>query len=131
MRFHAIEVDSRPGELEYDRALATAKRLDAAVAEIVAAAEDAPRATGGLRGSSRCFLNGGSATLSVCVASNARKQGYFRALSAWREGPLGAYPRYPTPLRRPPPPTVAQTHGGSGRHRPGPPPQNLLQETNT
>jgi hypothetical protein len=37
-RFYAIEVDSRPGELEYDRALATAKRLDATAAEIVAAA---------------------------------------------------------------------------------------------
>ena len=36
-RFYAIEVDSRPGELEYDRALAAAKRLDAAVAKIVAA----------------------------------------------------------------------------------------------
>lgn len=35
-RFHAIEVDGRPGELEYDRALADAKRLEAAVAEIVA-----------------------------------------------------------------------------------------------
>ena len=35
MRFYAIEVDSRPGELEYDRALA-AKKLEAAVAEIVA-----------------------------------------------------------------------------------------------
>jgi hypothetical protein len=35
-RFYAIEVDSRPGELEYDRALAAAKRLDAAVAKIVA-----------------------------------------------------------------------------------------------
>jgi hypothetical protein len=33
-RFYAIEVDSRPGELEYDRALAAAKRLEAAVAEI-------------------------------------------------------------------------------------------------
>ena len=29
-RFYAIEVDSRPGELEYDRALAAAKRLDTA-----------------------------------------------------------------------------------------------------
>ena len=37
VRFNAIEVDSRPGELEYDRALAAAKRLDAAVAKIVAA----------------------------------------------------------------------------------------------
>ena len=36
-RFYAIEVDSRPGELEYDRALAAAKKLEAAVAEIVAA----------------------------------------------------------------------------------------------
>jgi hypothetical protein len=36
-RFYAIEVDSRPGELEHDRALAAAKRLDAAVANIVAA----------------------------------------------------------------------------------------------
>ena len=37
-RFYAIEVDSRPGELEYDRALAAAKRLDTgAVANIVAA----------------------------------------------------------------------------------------------
>ena len=35
---YAIEVDSRPGELEYDRAFAAAKRLDAAVAEVVAAA---------------------------------------------------------------------------------------------
>ena len=42
-RFYAIEVDSRPGELEYDRALATAKRLDAAVAEIVAAAGGRPK----------------------------------------------------------------------------------------
>ena len=41
-RFYAIEVDSRPGELEYDRALASAKRLDASVAEIVAAAEGQP-----------------------------------------------------------------------------------------
>ena len=37
VRFYAIEVESRPGELEYDRALAAAKRLDAAVAKIVAA----------------------------------------------------------------------------------------------
>jgi hypothetical protein len=37
VRFYAIEVDSRPGELEYDRALAAAKRLDAAVALAVAA----------------------------------------------------------------------------------------------
>jgi hypothetical protein len=37
-RFYAIEVDSRPGELEYDRALAAAKRLDATVALVVAAA---------------------------------------------------------------------------------------------
>jgi hypothetical protein len=36
VRFYAIEVDSRPGELEYDRALAAAKRLDAEVAEIAA-----------------------------------------------------------------------------------------------
>ena len=36
-RFYAIEVDSRPGELEYDRALAAAKRLDAAFAKIIAA----------------------------------------------------------------------------------------------
>ena len=33
-RFYAIEVDSRPGELEYDRALAAAKKLEAAVIEI-------------------------------------------------------------------------------------------------
>jgi hypothetical protein len=33
-RFYAIEADSRPGELEYDRALAAAKRLDAAVVKI-------------------------------------------------------------------------------------------------
>jgi hypothetical protein len=36
VRFYAIVVDSRPGELEYDRALAAARKLDAAVAEIVA-----------------------------------------------------------------------------------------------
>ena len=35
-RFYAIEVDSCPGELEYDRALAAAKRLDAAVVRIAA-----------------------------------------------------------------------------------------------
>jgi hypothetical protein len=33
-RFYAIEVDSRPGKLEYDLALAAAKKLEAAVAEI-------------------------------------------------------------------------------------------------
>ena len=36
VRFYAIEVDSRPGELEYDRALAAAERLDAEVALVVA-----------------------------------------------------------------------------------------------
>ena len=41
-RFYAIEVDRRPGELEYDRALAAAKKLDAAVAEIVGAAGRRP-----------------------------------------------------------------------------------------
>ena len=41
-RFYAIEVDSRPGELEYDRALAAAKKLEAAVAEIVAAGGGRP-----------------------------------------------------------------------------------------
>jgi hypothetical protein len=30
-RFYAIEVDSRPGELEYDRALAAAKKLEAMI----------------------------------------------------------------------------------------------------
>jgi hypothetical protein len=42
VRFYAIEADSRPGELEYDRALAAAKRLDAEVAEIVAAGGGRP-----------------------------------------------------------------------------------------
>ena len=42
-RFYAIEVDSRPSELEYNRALATAKRLDVAVTEIVAAAGGRPK----------------------------------------------------------------------------------------
>jgi hypothetical protein len=37
-RFYAIEVDSCPGELEYDRALAAAKRLDAAIIDIMASA---------------------------------------------------------------------------------------------
>ena len=41
-QFYAIEVDSRPGELEYDRALAAAKRLDTAVANIVAAGGGRP-----------------------------------------------------------------------------------------
>jgi hypothetical protein len=36
-RFYAIEVNSRPGELEYDRAFAAAKKLEAAVVKIVAA----------------------------------------------------------------------------------------------
>jgi hypothetical protein len=36
-RFYATEVDSRPGEAEYDRALAAAKKLEAAIVEIVAA----------------------------------------------------------------------------------------------
>jgi hypothetical protein len=35
-RFYAIGVGGRPGELEYDRALADAKKMEAAVAEIVA-----------------------------------------------------------------------------------------------
>ncbi len=39
VRFYAIEVDSRPGELEYDRARAAAERLDAEVALVVAASE--------------------------------------------------------------------------------------------
>jgi hypothetical protein len=43
-RFYAIEADSRPGELEYDRALAAAKRLDAAVVKIVAAGGGRPGA---------------------------------------------------------------------------------------
>ena len=42
-RFYAIEVDSCPGELEYDRALAAAKKLEAAVAEIVAAGGGRPK----------------------------------------------------------------------------------------
>jgi hypothetical protein len=41
-RFYAIEVDSSPGELKYDRALAAAKRLDTAVASIVAAGGGRP-----------------------------------------------------------------------------------------
>ena len=41
-RFYAIEVDSRPGELEYDPALAVAKRLDATVVKIVAAGGGRP-----------------------------------------------------------------------------------------
>jgi hypothetical protein len=43
VRFYAIEVDSRPGELEYDQALAAAKKLEAAVAEIVAAGGGRPK----------------------------------------------------------------------------------------
>ena len=42
VRFYAIEVDSRPGELEYDRALAAAKKLEAAMVEIVGAARGRP-----------------------------------------------------------------------------------------
>jgi hypothetical protein len=42
VRFYAIEVDRHPGELEYDRALATAKKLEAAVGEIVAAGGGRP-----------------------------------------------------------------------------------------
>jgi hypothetical protein len=41
-RFYAIEVDSRPGELEHDRALAAAKKLEASMVEIVAAAGGRP-----------------------------------------------------------------------------------------
>ena len=41
-RFYAVEVNSRAGELEYDRALAAAKRLDAAVVKIVAAGGGRP-----------------------------------------------------------------------------------------
>ena len=37
VQFYAVEAYSRSGELEYDRALAAAKKLKAAVAEIVAA----------------------------------------------------------------------------------------------
>jgi hypothetical protein len=43
VRFYAIEVDSRPGELEYDRALAAAKKLEAAFAKIVAACGGRPQ----------------------------------------------------------------------------------------
>jgi hypothetical protein len=43
VRFYAIEADSRPGELEYDRALAAAKRLGAAVVKIVAAGAGRPK----------------------------------------------------------------------------------------
>jgi hypothetical protein len=42
VRFYAIEVDSRPGQLEYDRALAAAKRLDVEVARVVAASRERP-----------------------------------------------------------------------------------------
>jgi hypothetical protein len=42
-RFYAIEVDSCPGELEYDRALAAARKLEAAVGEIVAAGGGRPK----------------------------------------------------------------------------------------
>jgi hypothetical protein len=42
VRFYAIEVDSRPGELEYDQALAAAKKLETAVALVVAAAGGRP-----------------------------------------------------------------------------------------
>jgi hypothetical protein len=42
-RFYAIEVDSRPGELEYDRALAAARKLETATVEIVAAAGRRPK----------------------------------------------------------------------------------------
>ena len=42
VRFYAIEVSSRPGELEYDQALAAAKKLEAAVVEIVAAGSGRP-----------------------------------------------------------------------------------------
>jgi hypothetical protein len=41
-RFYAVEVDSRPGELEYDRALAAAKKLEAALVDIVASAGGPP-----------------------------------------------------------------------------------------
>jgi hypothetical protein len=41
-RFYAVEVNSRPGELEHDRALAAAKRLDTAVVKIVAAGGGRP-----------------------------------------------------------------------------------------
>jgi len=44
VRFYAIEVDSRPGELEYDRALAAAKKLESAVALAVAASGRRPEA---------------------------------------------------------------------------------------
>jgi hypothetical protein len=42
VRLYAIEVDSRPGELEYDRALAAAEKLEAAMVEIVAAGGGRP-----------------------------------------------------------------------------------------
>ena len=41
VQFYAIEADSRPGELEYDRALAAA-RLDAAISDMMAAAGRTP-----------------------------------------------------------------------------------------
>ena len=56
-------------------------------------------------------------------------KGYFRALSAWREGALGAIPRFPTRLRRPFPSFLHRRRGRAAS--PDPPPQNLFQETNT
>jgi hypothetical protein len=53
VRFYAIEVDSRPGELEYDRALAAAKKLEAAIAEIVATGGGSRREVG--RSARRAF----------------------------------------------------------------------------
>ena len=55
-------------------------------------------------------------------------KGYFRALSAWREGALGAspIPRRAFAARS----LLSCTAGGAGGI-PGPPPQNLFQETNT
>jgi hypothetical protein len=45
VRFYAIEVNSRAGEHEHDRALAAAKRLEAAIVEIVATASADPKGT--------------------------------------------------------------------------------------
>ena len=45
-QFYAIEVDSRPGELEYDRALAAAKNWTMRSPRLSRRVEDGPRATG-------------------------------------------------------------------------------------
>jgi hypothetical protein len=80
VRFYAIEVDSRPGELEYDRALAAAKKLEAALLRSSQQVENGLRAIGHfeLSRTPAVSLLDYRRPPSVAVACNACDRGFVR-----------------------------------------------------